>query len=83
MAPDEYRRNAMECMRMAEGVSHPAMKVSLLQMAEKWLQLYDHSLRNTGFNVSEWTPRTETSVPQQQQQQQQQRTEPGGDDADG
>ena len=71
MAREEYRSNAMECMRMADQVTHPAMRASLLQMAQKWLQLYEKSVSNAEVEPSS-PPPAQTIVPQQQQMQQQQ-----------
>jgi hypothetical protein len=37
--PEEYRRLAAECLRIAEGVPDPQQKISLIDMAQWWLQL--------------------------------------------
>jgi hypothetical protein len=81
MAKEEYRRNAMECMRMADQVAHPAMRGSLLQMAQKWLQLYEQSISNAEVDPSA-PPPAQTIVPQQQQMQQQQQ-QPTPDESEG
>jgi hypothetical protein len=77
MAKQEYRSNAIECVRMAYQVTHPAMRASLLQMAQKWSQLYEKSISNVEVEPSS-PPPAQTIVPQQQQMQQQQQepTEP-------
>ena len=36
---DEYRSRANECMAAAENVTEPERKVSLLQLAQRWLRL--------------------------------------------
>ena len=39
MAINEYRRYAAECVLIADGMTSPGHKVSLLSMAQAWLKL--------------------------------------------
>jgi hypothetical protein len=39
MSGDEYRKLAHECMRAADRSSDPGRKVSLLELAGRWLRL--------------------------------------------
>ena len=39
MAINEYRRYAAECVLIADGMTSPGHKVSLLAMAQAWLKL--------------------------------------------
>jgi hypothetical protein len=39
MAINEYRRYAAECVLVADGMTNPGHKVSLLAMAQAWLKL--------------------------------------------
>ena len=39
MAINEYRRYAAECVLIADGMTSPGRKVSLLAMAQAWLKL--------------------------------------------
>lgn len=41
---DEYRRYAMECLRLAHDASDPDDKARLLQMAQAWHDLADKIL---------------------------------------
>jgi hypothetical protein len=36
---DDYRRYAAECVALAQGLSDPAEKTALLQMAQAWHEL--------------------------------------------
>jgi len=36
---DEYRSRANECIAAADNVTEPERKVSLLELAQRWLQL--------------------------------------------
>jgi hypothetical protein len=36
---EDHRRNASECLRMAQQTNDPAAKSLLLTMAERWLRL--------------------------------------------
>jgi hypothetical protein len=83
VSKEDYRKNAMECMRLANEVSTPSAKIALLQMAQAWVRLYDQSVRNSETDVYYETPPRRENVPQQQeqqQQQQQQRSEPEQED---
>ncbi len=39
MSPEEYRRHAAECLRLAEGLANPRERLALIDMAQAWLQL--------------------------------------------
>jgi hypothetical protein len=36
---EDYRRNAAECVRLAQQIASPSDKATLLQMAQKWREL--------------------------------------------
>lgn len=69
---EEYRRNALQCLRVAERTADPAARGTLLDMAQSWRVLADQAERNSATDVVYETP--PTSPPQQppvaQQQQQ-------------
>ena len=46
MASDEYRRNAIECFRIADETITARSRVLLIHMAEAWLRLADQAERN-------------------------------------
>ncbi len=50
MSGDEYRELAHECMEAADRSSDPGRKVSLLELAERWLRLAQqvHDRRTMG-----------------------------------
>jgi len=39
MAINEYRRYAAECLLIADGITDPKKRISLLAMAQAWLKL--------------------------------------------
>ena len=55
MAINEYRRYAAECVLIADGMTSPGHKVSLLAMAQAWLTL--------ARRAEDDAPRTEASAP--------------------
>jgi hypothetical protein len=72
---DEYRRNAADCLRMAERTADLAARATLLDMAQSWRFLAEQAERNSANDVVYETPQRSPSrqpVAQQQQQQQQQ-----------
>jgi transcriptional regulator with XRE-family HTH domain len=46
MAADEYRRNAIECFRIADETISAQSRVLLIHMAESWLRLADQAEKN-------------------------------------
>jgi hypothetical protein len=40
---DDYRRHAIECVRLAQNAQNPADKALLLKMAETWLRLAEQA----------------------------------------
>jgi hypothetical protein len=68
---DDYRRNAANCMRLAEQTADPAAKAFLLDMARAWHNLADQAERNSRTDlVYETPPRSPQEQPVTQQQQQ-------------
>jgi hypothetical protein len=72
MAAGEYRRNAIECLRIADETSSARSRVLLIQMAQTWLHLAHQAEKNLATDLVYETPppRGERPVLQQQQQQQ-------------
>src|SRR5712671_3169012 len=46
MASDEYRRNAIECLQLADGISDTPSRLLLIHMAQAWLRLADQAEKN-------------------------------------
>ena len=46
MASDEYRRNAIECFRIAEETITARNRVLLIHMAESWMRLAHQAEKN-------------------------------------
>jgi hypothetical protein len=46
MSPDEYRRHAAECLRIAENLGESRSKAGLIAMAQAWLQLARQAEKN-------------------------------------
>lgn len=74
---EEYRRNAANCLRVAERTADVAARATLLDMAQSWRFLAEQAERNSTTDVVYETP--PRSPPQQQPvaQQQQQQIQPG------
>jgi hypothetical protein len=68
---DEYRRNAADCLRMAERTADLAARATLLDMAQSWRVLAEQADRNSANDVVyETPPRSPQQQPVVQQQQQ-------------
>jgi hypothetical protein len=69
---DEYRRNAVNCLRVAERTADPAARATLLDMAQSWRVLAEQADRNSTTDVvyetPPWSPPQQQPVAQQQQQ---------------
>jgi hypothetical protein len=72
MSVDKYRRHAVECLRIAEGVPDPRNRMLLIDMAQSWLVLAQQAENPAADPVHETSPpRSEAdgaAVVQQQQQ---------------
>ena len=80
----EYRRNAVSCLRVAEQMMEPAAKTALIDMARAWHSLADQADKNSTADLVYEPPpvRAEPQAPVQQQQQQQQQIQPDEDEPD-
>src|SRR3982074_3618748 len=56
MASDEYRRNAIECLQLADGISDTPSRLLLIHMAQAWLRLADQAEKNLTTDVVYETP---------------------------
>jgi hypothetical protein len=69
MPADEYRRHAIECLRIADEIINARSRVLLIDMAQSWLRLAQQSEKNPAPDpVYETPPRPARPVMQQQQQ---------------
>ena len=73
MSVDKYRRHAVECLRIAEGVPDPRNRMLLIDMAQSWLVLAQQAENNPATDpVHETSPPPSAAegaaVVQQQQQ---------------
>jgi hypothetical protein len=71
---DAYRRNAADCLRLAERTAGPTARATLLDMAQSWRVLAEQAERNSTTDVVYETP--PTSPPRQPVAQQQQQIQP-------
>jgi hypothetical protein len=46
----KYRQNAADCLAVAQQVSNPGLKASMLEMAQSWLMLADRVERSGRCN---------------------------------
>ena len=67
---EEYRRNAADCLRMAERTADLAARATLLDMAQSWRALAEQAQRNSANDVVYETPPLQSRQPAAQQQQQ-------------
>lgn len=71
MSVDKYRRHAVECLRIAEGVPDPRNRMLLIDMAQSWLLLAQQAENPATDPAHETPPPREAdgaAVVQQQQQ---------------
>ena len=45
MRPNDYRQNAVECLRLAHAAQDARAKFLMLEMAQAWMRLAEHSER--------------------------------------
>jgi hypothetical protein len=72
MSVDKYRRHAVECLRIAEGIPESLNRMVLIDMAQSWLLLAQQAEKNDAPNADFATGSiggtSRTAVAQQQQQ---------------
>jgi hypothetical protein len=71
MAKQDYRDNAVACLRLAKEATNASARAALFRIAETWLRLHEQAEKNAELDLTYETPPPRQSVPQQQQQQQQ------------
>jgi hypothetical protein len=49
MPPDDYRQNAAECLRLAHQARDARAKFLMLEMAQAWMRLAEHSEKLRGW----------------------------------
>jgi hypothetical protein len=70
MAADEYRRNAIECLRIADETITARSRVLLIHMADAWMRLAQQAEKNLSPDlVYETPPPHERPVLHEQHQQ--------------
>ena len=75
MASDEYRRNAIDCLRIADETITARSRVLLIHMAESWMRLAQQAEKNSTTDlVYETPPPHEHAVLHEQHQQVQRKT---------
>jgi hypothetical protein len=67
---EEYRRNAADCLRVAERTADLGARVALLDMAQAWRRLADQAEQNSRTDVVYEWPARPASQPVSQQQPQ-------------
>ncbi|HEY4860503.1 MAG TPA: hypothetical protein VII14_11265 [Xanthobacteraceae bacterium] len=77
MAADEYRRNAIECLRIADETISARSRVLLIHMAESWMRLSQQAEKNL-TTVYETPHRVLAPVLQERPQQVQPKTNGDG-----
>jgi hypothetical protein len=78
MAVDEYRRNAIECLRLAYETLNARSRALLIHMAEAWLRLVHQAEKNLTTDLVYKTP-PPSERPVLQEQHQQVRSKTNGD----
>ena len=72
MSVDKYRRHAVECLRIAEGLPDTVNRMQLIDMAQSWLLLAQQAEKTLipppGYETAPPPETSRTSVTQQQQQ---------------
>jgi hypothetical protein len=72
MSVDKYRRHAVECLRIAEGIPESLNRMVLIDMAQSWLLLAQQAEKtdapNPDFATGSIGGTSRAAVAQQQQQ---------------
>ena len=76
---EDYRRNAVSCLRLVDKTDDPAEKAYLLEMARAWHNLAEQVERNAAADLVYETP-PRPPDPQQPVAQQQQQIQPKKND---
>ena len=53
---DEYKRNAIECLRLVSELRDPESKALMLQMANAWTRLAAQAVKNSQVDLVYETP---------------------------
>ena len=56
MKAAEYRRNASDCLRIAQELTEPKTKTVLVNMASAWMRLVDQAEKNSKTDLVYETP---------------------------
>ncbi len=54
--PDQYRQNAIDCLRLANETRDAGAKAVLLDMAQSWVRLADQAQKNLRTDLVYETP---------------------------
>jgi hypothetical protein len=49
---EDYRYRAAECLWLADEITDPKHRKSLIEMASAWMRLYEHARKNGQANLS-------------------------------
>ena len=77
MSVDKYRRHAVECLRIAEGVPDSINRMLLIDMAQTWLLLAQQAEKNLTTDLVYETPPLPADAIGPAPVQQQQQIQPG------
>jgi hypothetical protein len=70
MEADEYRRHAIDCLRIADETINVRSRALLIAMAQSWMHLAQQAEKNLTTDLVYETPRSRERPAIQQQQQQ-------------
>jgi hypothetical protein len=62
-SPDQYKRNALQCLTQAADVSDPLTQAVLRSMAQAWLRLAEQADKNGATNLVYETPPSDKPDP--------------------
>jgi hypothetical protein len=51
ISKETYRRHAVQCVRLAEHVTDPALRVEFIEMAQAWQHLAEQAEKNSKLDV--------------------------------
>jgi hypothetical protein len=57
---EQYRRNALQCLQLANEASNPDIKARLTAMAQAWQRLVEQAARNSKVDCTYKMPQKKT-----------------------
>jgi hypothetical protein len=58
----KYRRNAADCFAIAQQLTDPHSKLTILRMAQRWVALADYAEQSSDLGLSDGPPEADDHI---------------------